>query len=138
MVLRHGGDVNARNANGSAFHVALARDNQRVVDFLLTHLPGLDLLAEDAQGRTVFDLLEDPLHLNTAVRLLDALRAQQTAEENRRWFRKSRGGNTVLHRCVLSGNAALLKYLLSHKAQFGICEEAANDSGKDYHCLEVG
>lgn len=143
-VLRNGGDPNIRNGHGSIFHVAAAHDNERVMDYIIDHVPTFDYALEDKNGDKVFQKLTDPQNVGIAVKLLEKLRVQKAKDgaagglDLSALFRRLKNKGTVLHECVQKNNTGLLKYLVSHAGTFGLDVEAVDANGDTYDSLKVG
>lgn len=145
-VLRNGGIPNIHNGQGSMFHVALARDNERILDYIIDNIPDFDYTIEDRHGENVFQKLTDPQNVGIAIKLLNKLRDQSKAGSGRasrtdldltKIFKRLKNKNTVLHECVIKSNSTLLNYLLANADTFGIDPQALGAAGETYEGLKV-
>lgn len=147
MILRYGGNPNITTKKGSIFHIALNRDNDVVMNYILDNIKEFDYSIKDEKGENVLQKLTDSHNVNLAIKLLDILKAnhikeeQQKSEEQKidlkKLLGKLKNRNWILHECVLKNNQRFLESLLKDKELFGIDSDARNAEGLTYTELQV-
>jgi hypothetical protein len=125
----------------------LARDNERILDYIIDNIPDFDYSIEDKNGENVFQKLTDPQNVGIAIKLLNKLKDQKPkpgSERSERGdldlkqiFKRLKNKNTVLHECVLKSNSTLLNYLVTNADVFGIDPQAVGAAGETYEGLKV-
>ncbi|XP_014206836.1 ankyrin repeat domain-containing protein 50-like [Copidosoma floridanum] len=108
VLLSHGGDINAKDADGRSILYILALENRLAMARFLLEQDSPDIESRDSEGRTALHVSAWQGHVDMVALLLAEGCASVNARDNE--------NRTPLHSAAWQGHAAIVRLLLEHGA----------------------